>query len=66
VLVYYLPVSSCEHSRTRDENQKLIDRFAWTAVPVTIHWIVPIIATVLFGAAIVGLFLGILVSLIRS
>lgn len=29
---------------------------------MTIHWIVPIIATVLFGAAIVGLFLGILVS----
>lgn len=39
----------------------LTDRFAWTAVPVTIHWIVPILATVLFGAAIVGLFLGILV-----
>jgi hypothetical protein len=31
---------------------------------VTIHWIVPIIATVLFGAAIVGLFLGILVSML--
>ena len=31
---------------------------------MTIHWIVPIIATVLFGAAIVGLFLGILVSML--
>lgn len=29
---------------------------------MTIHWIVPIIASVIFGASIVGLFLGIMVS----
>jgi len=45
---------------------RLTSRFAWTAVPVTIHWIVPILATVLFGAAIVGLFLGILVSILST
>lgn len=35
--------------------------FAWTSPP-NIHWIVPLIATVIFGAALVGLFLGIMVS----
>lgn len=35
--------------------------FAWTS-PANIHWIVPILATVVFGAALVGLFLGIMVS----
>lgn len=33
--------------------------FAWTCVPVRIHWIAPVIATVPFGAGIVFLFLGI-------
>lgn len=37
--------------------------FAWTCAPSSIHWIVPILATVLFGMALVGLFLGIMVSL---
>lgn len=32
--------------------------FAWTCVPVSIHWIAPIIATVPFGMGIVLLFLG--------
>lgn len=34
-------------------------------MPITIHWIVPVIATVIFGAAIVGLFLGIMVSCLQ-
>jgi hypothetical protein len=36
--------------------------FAWTCAPASIHWIVPMIATVIFGSALVGLFLGIMVS----
>jgi hypothetical protein len=32
--------------------------FAWTCVPITIHWIGCIIATVPFGAGTVMLFLG--------
>jgi hypothetical protein len=38
--------------------------FAWTCAPATIHWIVPCIATVIFGTAITGLFLGIMSYLV--
>jgi hypothetical protein len=37
--------------------------FAWTGTPVTIPWIAPLIGTVLFGAGLVLVFLGIMVRL---
>lgn len=36
--------------------------FAWTAYPVSIHWIVSIIATVPFGFGMVLVFLSVSVS----
>ncbi|WRT69893.1 uncharacterized protein IL334_006884 [Kwoniella shivajii] len=40
--------------------------FAWTGVPVTIHWIAPLIATAFIGAGIVLLFLGVMNYLVDA
>ncbi|RSH91273.1 hypothetical protein EHS25_009572 [Saitozyma podzolica] len=40
--------------------------FAWTGTPVTIPWIAPLIGTVLFGAGLVLVFLGIMNYLVDA
>ncbi|WWC95614.1 hypothetical protein V866_002479 [Kwoniella sp. B9012] len=40
--------------------------FAWTGIPITIHWIVPVLATVLIGMGIVLVFLGLMNYLVDA
>ncbi|WWC92617.1 uncharacterized protein L201_007576 [Kwoniella dendrophila CBS 6074] len=40
--------------------------FAWTGIPISIHWIVPIIGTAFIGAGIVLVFLGVMNYLVDA